>query len=68
MPTASPMNVSMLTAKKLSGETVPISAIMAIPTTIANIARRTGMNAATSAPNTNTRITSAIGMPIASPF
>ena len=68
MPTASPMNVSMLTTKKLSGEIWPISAARASATTIAKIVRIRGTKAATTAPNTATRIKRAIGMPIPSPF
>ena len=67
MPTARPMNVSMFTTKKLSGEIWPMSAASASATTIENRASTTGTRAATTVPNTASRIRSAIGMPIASP-
>ena len=62
------MNVSMLTTKKLSGEIWPISAASASATMIAKIASTSGTSAATTVPNTASRITRAIGMPMASPI
>ena len=67
MPTASPMKVSMFTTKKLSGEMWPMRAASASATTMEKRASTTGTSAATTVPNTASRIRSAMGMPIASP-
>ena len=67
MPTARPVAVRMLSAKMESSKTWPMSTVIARPTMMEKMLSTSGSPAATSAPNTSTRMTSATGMPIISP-
>ena len=67
MPTARPMLRMMFRAKTESEKVVPKSAVAAAAMATAAAARANGTIAATMAPKTITRITSAAGMPMSSP-
>ena len=67
MPTARPIIITMLSANTDTMNPSPSSAVRAAPTMIATTPSASGTRAATTEPNTTTRMSSAIGMPIASP-
>ena len=68
MPSASPIIVIMFTMKNDRSKALPTMAVAPTAAVIDTIATRIGMPAATSAPNTTTRITRATAIPIASPL
>ena len=67
MPTASPIAVIMFTTKKESWKPCPTMKAKPSAVTIAISATTRGMPAATAAPNTATRMSSATGAPMPSP-